>query len=48
MADMNKAEDAMSVGNMAPLNDVISKAAALNGTTSENMAGIMSELFTQN
>ncbi len=48
MADMKKAEDSMSVGNMAPLNDVLSKAAAVNGTTSENMANIMNQLFTFN
>ncbi len=48
MSDMSKAEDAMRVGNMSPLNDVLSKAAAVNGTTSENMAAIMNQLFIQN
>ncbi len=48
MTDMNKAEDAMRVGNLSPLNDVLSKAAAVNGTTSENMANIMNQLFIFN
>ncbi len=45
MADMESAEKAMINGSASEMNAVLAKAAAVNGTTSENMALIMSKLF---
>ena len=44
-AQINSADQAMMNGSMNEMNAIITKAAAVNGTTSENMAAIMSKLF---
>ena len=46
MADMDNAEKAAANGSGAELSAVLAKAAAVNGTTSENMSSIMMKLFS--
>jgi hypothetical protein len=45
IADMENAEKDLQNGSMSKLNDVLSRAATVNGTTSENMSMIMMKLF---
>ena len=44
-AQINSADQAMMNGSMNEMNAIITKAAEVNGTTSENMSAIMSKLF---
>lgn len=45
ITDMENAEKAMMGGSMSELKSVLDRAAEVNGTTSENMAAIMTKLF---
>jgi hypothetical protein len=45
IADMENAEKAMIGGSMSEMNAVLSRAAEVNGTSSENMNAIMMKLF---
>ena len=44
-AQINSADQAMMNGSMNEMNAIITKAAEVNGTTSENMSAIMTKLF---
>ena len=45
MTEMNSAQKASADGSNGALNDILTKAAEVNGTTSENMSAIMLKLF---
>ncbi len=44
-AEINSAEQSVMNGSMTELNSIITKAAVVNGTSSENMSAIMMKLF---